>query len=228
MNTEFIQGLFHSLSPVNRRILGTMVSLQEKATSVRESTAILPVELSIMIASSAVRDACYDMYAKILEIAILLFIRDNEDDFYIAKRRSRSSGERVAVVEAEDQADFMQKRFLVDEMFNFGKLRFLKRIVRELSHGSMWSEILSHIDDENIIQSILGHEQLHIHSPDLQLITDYIAPRAFSLFYKRRVYVNRNGRVPNRADIVLYNRFFSNLGFKSTLICRQSGFREIE
>ncbi len=76
MNAEFKTALCQSLPPLERTILNSSSTLKKVAMGVRKSTELLPVELSVMIAVQAVMSACNDMYAKILEIVILLFIRE--------------------------------------------------------------------------------------------------------------------------------------------------------
>jgi len=182
MNTEFIQSLIQQLSPLNRRILSATVSLREKAMSVRKATEVLPVELSVVVASSAISDACYDMYAKILEIAILLYIRENRRDFYIKRLYQRGNGGVTDVFEKVEHTP----RFALPRGYRIPD-NWLEIAVGDIVNSPMWSRVMLYLYDDDVVASILRKRRLHMDTDSMHHILAMIAPTAFGLVYASRI-----------------------------------------
>ena len=182
MNTEFIRSLIQQLSPLNRLILSRTVSLREKAMSVRKATRVLPVELSVVIASSVISDACYVMYAKILEIAILLYIRENRRDFYITRTCVRGNDRIAYVFEKVERTP----RFDLPRGYRIPD-NWLEMAVGDIVNGPMWSRVMLYIYDENVVEAILRQRRLHMDTDCMHHILAMIAPTAFGSLYALRV-----------------------------------------
>ena len=207
MNTEFIRSLIQQLSPLNRLILSRTVSLREKAMSVRKATRVFPVELSVVIASSVISDACYVMYAKILEIAILLYIRENRRDFYITRTCVRGNDRIAYVFEKVERTP----RFDLPRGYRIPD-NWLELAVRDIVNGPMWSRVMLYIYDENVVEAILEQEQQHIHmnTDSMHHILAMIAPTAFGSVYALQV----DDYYANGFNPVLY-WYLSKLRFKT-------------
>jgi len=205
MNTEFIQSLIQQLSPLNRRILSATVSLREKAMSVRKATRVLPVELSVVVASSVISDACYDMYAKILEIAILLYIRENRRDFYITRTCVRGN-DRIAYVSEKVEKT---PRFALPRVYRI-PYNWLEIAVGDIVNGPMWSRVMLYINDDDVVASILRQRRLRIDTDDMRHILAMIAPTAFGSVYALQV----DDYYANGFNLVLY-WYLGRLKFKT-------------
>ena len=205
MNTEFIRSLIQQLSPLNRLILSRTVSLREKAMSVRKATRVLPVELSVVIASSVISDACYVMYAKILEIAILLYIRENRRDFYIKRMYQRGTGGVTDVFEKVVRTP----RFDLPRGYRIPD-NWLEIAVGDIVNGPMWSRVMLYINDDDVVASILRQRRLRIDTDSMHHILAMIAPTAFGSVYALQV----DDYYANGFNLVLY-WYLSKLRFKT-------------
>ena len=219
MNTEFIRSLIQQLSPLNRLILSRTVSLREKAMSVRKATRVLPVELSVVIASSVISDACYVMYAKILEIAILLYIRENSHDFSITQLFARESEIMYHVSEKVEQTP----RFDLPRGYRIPD-NWLELAVRDIVNGPMWSRVMLYIYDENVVEAILEQEQQHIHmnTDSMHHILAMIAPTAFGSLYALRVDSDVG---TEQSEYVLY-KYLKSLHFRTWVDFEMKDFLE--
>jgi len=218
MNTEFIQSLIQQLSLLNRLIFSRTASLREKAMSVRKATEVLPVELSVVIASSAISDACYDMYAKILEIAILLFICENSHDFSITQLFARESEIMYHVSEKVEQTP----RFALPRGYRIPD-NWLELAVRDIVNGPMWSRVMLYIYDDNVVEAILEQEQhIHMNTDSMHHILAMIAPTSFDSLYSLRVDSDVG---TEQSEYVLY-KYLKSLHFRTWVDFEMKDFLE--
>ena len=217
MNTEFIRSLIQQLSPLNRLILSRTVSLREKAMSVRKATRVLPVELSVVIASSVISDACYVMYAKILEIAILLYIRENSHDFSITQLFARESEIMYHVSEKVEQTP----RFDLPRGYRIPD-NWLEMAVGDIVNGPMWSRVMLYIYDENVVEAILRQRRLHMDTDCMHHILAMIAPTAFGSVYALQVDSDVG---TEQSEYVLY-KYLKSLHFRTWVDFEMEDFLE--
>jgi len=207
MNTEFIRSLIQQLNPLNRLILSRTVSLREKAMSVRKATRVLPVELSVVIASSAISDACYDMYAKILEIAILLYIRENSHGY---KKRVVWEFEEphAKVYSYSENIRPINTNYVFRPEYRISS-GWLDRVIAEIVTGPMWSRIIRYIDNDNIVQTICHVQYLHLDVSIIMRVLSSIVPNAYnSIYAERNIYEDEY--IPDDEDFIFSRKVYCN------------------
>jgi hypothetical protein len=171
MTTEFISGLCSSLSPVHRRILNASSKVKKIATSVRRATCELSVDLSIKIAKKIVQYECNKLYAKIFEIAVLLFIRFNRRDFIVKRYKG---GVRTF--------DYCPPPSMYEHLTYYEYLipgvpdGWMDDAVAEIVMGYMWNHIVPYIDDANAVHTVLRHQYAVLDTKHLMNILNIIAP----------------------------------------------------
>ena len=144
------------LHPVCGAVFDSSAKLKEDVLNLRKETSVLPLELSVKIAKQHVKCGTSDQhYARIFEIGVLLYIRNNREVF-------------------REQKNHRMSRFFHQlpreggiGMVKSVRVGWLKAAANDIFLHPVWGEVHQHIDAQNIATSILGVHAVRIDAVDL-------------------------------------------------------------